>query len=448
MTKKEIQAMVDQKEARKKEIRDAIKKATTVEELRSLQNEAEGVDGDIANYRSIMDGMSDDPVPAAPQVAPGDEAKRSAEVIAAAEARSKGIAGQAQFNPLAAFSLGNNTNAQDTPESREATLKAKFEKRGADLKDKKPVTYTLNEIPVSRSITVDTAGLVIPSQASNTLNPKFNEVSSIVDLVHVVSMNGGETYTKGFSKPMSSDADYTTDGAQHKSTEPVNDYVTIAKTFLTSYAEISKQASKLSNIDYQAQLGLTVRDALRKKMARQIMVGDGAAGHFTGIFNAPANVIPADSDLSISKIDADTLDKIVFGYGGDEDVEASAYLILSKADLAAFAAIRATDGKRLYKIVTNGNTGTISSEDSFSVNYVLNSICPALTASATAAGTYCMAYGILQYYEMPLFSDITVEMSTDYKFGEGMVAYSGEAYSGGNVASYKGFTRIKKAAAV
>jgi HK97 family phage major capsid protein len=443
MNKTQLLALIATREARKAEIGTAIAGATEVAELRSLQNELNSINSEIANYHSIVDGMPDETAPAAPAapVAPGTEAQRSAEILAA-EQRTQ------QLNPIAAIAVGAGAGTQDTPESRDATLKAKFEQRGADLKDKKPVTYSLREIQISRSITIDTAGLVVPSQFSNTLNPKFNEVSSIVDLVHAVPMNGGETYTKGFSKPMSADADYTTDGAQHKTTEPVNDYVTIAKTFLTSYAEISKQSSKLTNIDYQAQLGLTVRDALRKKMARQIMVGDGAAGHFTGIFNAPVNVIPVESDLSISKIDADTLDKIVFGYGGDEDVEAAAYLILSKADLAAFAAIRSTTGERLYKIITKGNVGTISSEDSFSVNYVLNSICPALTATATATGTYCMAYGVLQYYEMPLFSDITVEMSTDYKFGEGMVAYSGEAYAGGNVASYKGFTRIKKAAAV
>jgi HK97 family phage major capsid protein len=179
-------------------------------------------------------------------------------------------------------------------------------------------------------------------------------------------------------------------------------------------------------------------------MAREILIGDGGAGHFTGIFNAPENVIPAASDLTLSTIDADTLDQIVFNYGGDEDVEGSSYLILSKKDLAAFAAIRAEDGKKLYKITVNGNTGTISSDGSFSVNYVINSACPTLSLSGTASGTYCMAYGPLQNYEMAVFSDIDVEMSTDFKFGQGMVAYAGDIYAGGNVTAYKGFLRIKK----
>ena len=55
-----------------------------------------------------------------------------------------------------------------------------------------------------------------------------------------------------------------------------------------------------------------------------------------------------------------------------------------------------------------------------------------------------MAYGILLNYEMPVFSDIDVEMSTDYKFGQGMVAYAGDIDAGGNVAAYKGFLRVKK----
>lgn len=443
MTKKEIKAMIDQKEARKKEIKDSIKTANTVEELRSLQNEVEDVDSDITNYRSILGGMPDDESPAAP-VATGAEEKRSKEVQEA-EAR-KAASGQA-FNPVATYGTGTGSPVPD--ESRAKEAQGKLEQRGADLKNGKTVSYGLHELPITpsmRSITIDTTGLIIPNQYSNTLNKTFNEVSSIVDLVHAVPMTNGESYEKGFEKPSTELAAYTSDGSDYHDTDFITDYVTIAKSAVTAYTEISKQAQKLPNVDYQSMCSDNVRKALRKKVAREIIIGDGGAGHFTGIFNAPVNVIPADSDLLVSAIDADTLDKIVFGYGGDEDVEAPAYLILNKKDLAAFAAIRGTDGKKLYTIKTTGNTGTISSDNSFSVNYVLNSNCPALSLTATAADTYCMAYGILAYYEMPVFSDINIEMSKDYKFKQGMTAFAGDMFAGGNVAAWKGFERIKKQA--
>ena len=70
---------------------------------------------------------------------------------------------------------------------------------------------------------------------------------------------------------------------------------------------------------------------------------------------------------------------------------------------------------------------------------------PALSASATAAGTYCMAYGSLSNYRLVVFSDLDVQRSTDYKFKEGMIAHRAEIYAGGNVVTYNGFIRVKKA---
>lgn len=443
--KDKLLKLIKEEEERKAELKKGIESATDIKELRSLYDESTLIDKKIAEYRSMIDEIEKEEkvaeerkkalgnnggVPPLEEGNPTDQQKRNA-------------GPQGDLNPLGTYSQGTE-EANKRNELKE--LETKYEQRGQDLKDKKKVTYDMrSELPIARAITVVSSNLVVPSQYSNTLNPTFNQVSSIVDLVHAVPMMGGETYTKGFKVPVTDLADYTPENTAYKNVDSVWDKVTISKTSITDYTEISKQSIKLPNIDYQSQVGTDLRNALRRKIGREIMIGDGTAGHFVGIFNAPANVIPVESDLAISEIDADTLDTIVFGYGGDEDVEGTAYLILNKKDLAAFAAIRTADGKKLYKIVTNGNTGTISSDGSFSVNYVINSICPAISDDKTQKDTYCMAYGILANYEMPVFSNIDVEMSTDYKFGEGMVAYSGDVYSGGNVAAYKGFERIKKA---
>lgn len=224
----------------------------------------------------------------------------------------------------------------------------------------------------------------------------------------------------------------------------------VGKAKITAYTEITDEAQKLPNIDYLALVVKNVRIAIRKKITRQILIGAGGTNALTGIFNAPVNVIPLASDIKISAIDEDTLDTIVFGYGGDEDVEGGAYLILNKLDLAAFSAVRLSDGKKAYKIKleTGGNAGTISSEDSFEVPFIINSAAPALSAAGTVVDTYCMAYGKLMAYEMPVFSQLTIEESRDFKFKTGQIAYRGAIWAGGNVTSYKGFARIKKVAAV
>ncbi len=431
--KSKFLAMLAKMEARKKELGDKAKASEDVTELRGITEDLDKLNIEIAEMRAAIAELPEDTPEGQLGEIPG----------ATPEGRGAAQVPQGSLNMIAAFG-GQSTGTNNGDEQRAART-AELEKRGKDLKEGKAVVFSMGELPVARSITIDTPGLVIPNQYSDTLNPTFNEVSSIVDLVYAPPMMNGETYTKGFEKPLTEEGAYTTDGQSYHDTDPVYDYVTIAKTAITAYTEISKQTAKLPNVNYQSMCSLTVRKALRKKLSREIMVGDGEAGHFTGIFKAPEKVIPADSDIEVEEIDADTLDSIVFGYGGDEDVEAAAYLILSKNDLSAFAAIRGSDGKKLYKIVTKGNTGTISSDESFSVNYIINSACPALSKESTASGTYCMAYGVLQYYEMPIFSDISVEMSKDYKFKQGMTCYAGETYAGGNVAAYKGFVRVKKA---
>jgi len=437
--KDKLLKILNAKNARKATLATNAKSTEDIAELRSINTEIESLNSEI----SELDGMIKEIEAEEARSANPDDPNIAAMLPKEGTVeRGQSLLGKAQV--LGTFGLSGGTEPSDKRSEVEA-LTTKYEKRGQDLKDKRKVTYDIkNELPIARSITLASSSLVVPGQYSNTLNSTFNQVSSIVDLVHAVPMVGGETYTKGFKVPVTELADYTPENTAYKNIDSIWDKVTISKTAITDYTEISKQSIKLPNIDYQSQVGTDLRNALRRKIGREILVGDGAAGHFVGIFNAPVNVIPLDSDLVVAEIDADTLDSIVFGYGGDEDVEGTAYLILSKKDLAAFAAIRTADGKKLYKIVVNGNVGTISSDDSFSVNYVLNSACPVLSATTTAANTYCMAYGVLSNYEMPVFSDIDVEMSTDYKFGEGMVAYAGDIYSGGNVAAYKGFLRIKK----
>jgi HK97 family phage major capsid protein len=430
MNKKKLMALLSKKEARKAELGT---KATTTEdvaELRSINSELEVLNGEITELRSIVDALPDDEATPAHVTDPDVE--------------QRGAAPVGQLNPLGTYGIGQ-TQTTDA-DKREADLEKVYEARGADLKAKRSVTFELEELPELRAVTVGGGTLIVEKKYSNQLNSKFSEVSSLVDLVNGVPLLGGESYTKGF-EVSSGEGDYTTEDGDYTDAEPKFDYVTIGKAKITAYAEVSDESVKLPNINYQSKVAKSIGEAIRKKITKQIIVGSGGANALTGIFNAPAKVIPTASDILISEIDADTLDKIVFGFGGDEEVEGGGYLILNKKDLAAFAAVRSTDGKKLYKIKKNGNTGTISSDDSFEIPFIINSACAALSSAATVADTYCMAYGMVKAYELPIFSPVTVEESRDFKFKTGQIAYRGSVWAGGNVAMHKGFVRIKKVAA-
>ena len=110
--------------------------------------------------------------------------------------------------------------------------------------------------------------------------------------------------------------------------------------------------------------------------------------------------------------------------------------------MKAFATCRDSDGRKAYKVINNGNTGYIDG-----VPYIINSACGSVSAAATTAGAYCMAYGSLSNYELPIFSDLAIERSNEYKFQQGQIAHRGEIFVGGNVAAYNGFVRVKKGSA-
>ena len=187
---------------------------------------------------------------------------------------------------------------------------------------------------------------------------------------------------------------------------------------------------------------MDIRTSMRMLIGKQILIGAGGTNQIVGIFSDKATAIDKATDLELAGITDTTLDEIVFSYGGSEEVEGGATLILNKMDLLAFAKVR-VDGKQFYKIMSNGNAGTING-----VPFIINSACGAVSVTGTESGKYCMAYGNLKNYKLVEFSPTEVKRSTDFKFRQGMIAHRGVNMLGGNVVHKNGFIRVKKAATV
>ena len=323
-----------------------------------------------------------------------------------------------------------------------------YDKRGKGLKDGATVQYSARIATpnVKASLSVEQTAPVV--HTAPDLNQTVNPVSALIDLVKAVPLQGGETYERGFVKDYGADgAGVTAEGATYNDVEPTFGYVTIEKQKVTAYTEEPEEMQKLPNADYDSVIEGSVSKAIRRYLSRQILIGDGSTSKLKGIFFNPSNaserVIDPDTDItSIAAIDDGTLDEIIYSFGGDEDVEGIATLILNKKDLKAFAKLRDKQGRKVYTIVNNGQTGTIDG-----VPFIINSACAAVSDSATAAGAYEMAYGPLQNYELAIFSDIDVRRSDDYKFKNGQTAFRASMFAGGSVAAWNGFIRVKKAKA-
>lgn len=317
-------------------------------------------------------------------------------------------------------------------------------KSGKALKDGKAVSYKAKTLARPMNTLTTSTGVVMPKHTSPDIAPTFNNVSSLIDRVKTVPLPGGESYQRPFVKSYGDGAGSTAEGADYNTSEPEFGYADIVREKITAYAEEPEEMQKLPDADYDGVVEDSVVRAIKRYASRQILIGPGGTGKFRGIFYNPTkaadDIIDRSTDITtITAIDDATLDEIIYSYGGDEEVEDIAVLILNKKDLKKFAKLRDKQGRKVYTIVNHGNTGTIDE-----VPYIINSACGEIGGTAD---TYCMAYGPLSNYEVAIFSDVDAQKSTEYKFKQGQIAYKACVFMGGNVVAKNGFIRVKNPAA-
>lgn len=325
------------------------------------------------------------------------------------------------------------------------------EERGECLRRGDEVTFTAQEVrrAVRNTTTLATGTLVEPTGAgSNIRDPLGNMASSIVDQVYVQDLTGLGAYMEPYViselDAKGSAVKAKAGKARETSTDPVFGVAVIKPYELTVTTFVDRNIGNLSPANYYAKIqGMAMR-ALRRKLAGNIVNGDGQASpDMYGIKNAAnkeGNKIFAGVD--VSGVDEALLDTLYFSYGSDAATGPAARLFLNKADLAAIGKLRNSDKQRVFKIrpdSTNANTGTI--EDGGVI--VPYTIVPDLTAlsktSAGAAAIQTMLYGDPMNYELGLFGGYSIRVDESVKAVERMVAILGDAMVGGNLIVDKGF---------
>lgn len=299
-----------------------------------------------------------------------------------------------------------------------------------------------------RSVQVSGGTLLVPGKTKTQIAESFDRPSAMADKLNTVPLNGGESYSVAFEKN-GNEGGYTVEGGEYHDIDPEFDHVSTGRAKITAYAEVTEEVEKLPDADYVSRVGQAVEKALKKKIGAQVIAGTGSENTIRGIYNADTKVLDGKGDIGIVSIDQDTLNTIVFGFGGEEAVEDEQTLILNKKDLEAFSKVKNAHGDFVYKITKGKGEGRISySNGGADVPYIINSACTALSNTETEAESKTMIYGSLADYEFPVFSDIETAMSTDYKFKEGMKAFKASCIVGGTVSKFNGFSRIVKKAGV
>ena len=399
-----MKTLKELQEARAALLAEAAKAETTAERLAEIRKQVDGLNLAIAELRK------------------DEDAARREEELRAARTPNGG-------NPAPVVVHDDNKVNEQVRAAENAEA---VEKRANALKTGGKTTIEHRAV-ASTSTALGTV-------TSNNINPAFEQVGTLDKLVNAAHLEGtgAESYKKPFAKPIG-EGGITKEGENYTDAEPTFDYAEINKVKITAYAEVNEEVEKLPAARYVAEVEGAVVGALRKKTISQILFGSGK-GELVGIINAPANIIDEKQRKTIASIDENTLDEIVFNYGGDEDVEGDATLILNKLTLKEFAKVKGSDKKRAYDIVVRSNSGTING-----VPFVCTGKLPAL--GNVEAGKPYMIYGKLAGYELALFADVEVMKSTDFKFKQGVIAFKASQFVGGSPAMYNGFITVQKTAA-
>lgn len=311
---------------------------------------------------------------------------------------------------------------------------------------------TRSALTQERATTIASETLVKPTKNGSEIRDTMETVPTIVDQVTVIDLTGASAYEEAYVKTESTAGDRT-DGSAGTESDPVFRVARITPKLISTTAYVSKNIKRVSPLAYESKVRELALKALRRKISNLIV--NGNAGDFLGIKiaeNTKKEAISKELAVSTTTIDANTLRDIIFAYGGSDELGGNAVLLLTKKDLAAFGKVRGTNEKKpVYEIVpdqANPNCGTIK-DGGLSTRYAIHSGLTSLSESTQGkAKIPTMIYGDPKNFELGLFGPYTVEVSSDYKFAEGLLTIMGEVMAGGNVIVDGGFVIVTLAASV
>lgn len=330
-------------------------------------------------------------------------------------------------------------------EAREKALE-----RAEALKKGQQVSYSTEEVMKGlgfhKSLLLSEETLVMPTRTATTVRDGENRVSSILDQVSVMDLTGAQSYavpilTKDLEAHTGDPFTLTGTKRQESDAEFDSAEINPYEVNVTSY--VDRNLYRLTNVDYEGIIRTSAMRALRRKVAELIYNGGGTKmpGIKAGKTVAGVSLIRSET---VAEIAPGFLDKLVFGYGGDEETGGQARLFLNKKDLAAIGALRYEDNKRVYSIIPdagNPNTGRII-EGGLIIPYTIGS---ALTDYASAEGSaISMIYGDPTNFLLGLFGPYSIRVDESYMAAERMNTILGDAFVGGNIVVPNGFIGVTK----
>lgn len=353
------------------------------------------------------------------------EAEAIQEEIAAAEAAAAAAASAAP----ASGEEGRSRRSTD----------ASFQRRCQDFQRTGRMVYENARSMIKRAAMLSTsAGVVGPTGVAGINDAASSGVSGFIDLIKVTDCTGMASYKVAYVTDEAT-AGKITEGQAPSESTPGFDSVELKPESVGLVTYISEGIRDQSPLLYEEKVREIVRQALRQELSKKAI---------TKAIASPLNqVMTVIGATGAELFTPHLLSDIILAYGGDEKVDGAAVLVLNKADLKAFAAVR---GKNeylpVYSIVpdsANPSMGVIKDNNGLSCRYCLNQHVTALSqAVLNAEGVKGMFYGNPQCEEMALWGGVKVAVNEGYKFAEGLLTIKGATTADADVTVKDGFVMV------
>lgn len=273
----------------------------------------------------------------------------------------------------------------------------------------------------TRALLTSTSGMIAtPVDVANEVVEGFTAPTALCDLVHVVDADGWGAYRVPYEDADGTAATDHTEGAAVSDTSPTTKYVEITPKNALILSKISNQVLRYTPVNYEGYVQKNAVKRLRKYANSKIVAAMKASTLTTAVS---------------STLNENYLSNAILSYGGDEEIEGAAWLVLNKADLKILGEVRGSDKKAVYEIKPNPSapsTGTIK-DGGMIANYVLSK-------DVTAGTQY---FGSLSdAVELALFSPYSINVLTERYADEGMLGITGSVDLGCGVVKKGGLLKI------
>lgn len=249
-----LKKLLQQKADARSALKEKGKKSESVEEIRSIGEQIESLDLEIADIRAQLDALPDEPaVPAAPNPAPNEQR----------------MTPPGQLNPLATFGVGGGApQKRSEEEDRYGTM----EYRKAFMKFAQTGEIT-PELRANATTTTGDISAVVPTTILNEVIRKVTSYGQVFSRVRKLNIKGGLTIPILSLKPVATWIGETT--VSDKQKVQANTNVSFSYYGLECKVSTSLLADTVSLAGFENTITDLIVEAMVKALDTAILNGDG-----------------------------------------------------------------------------------------------------------------------------------------------------------------------------